>query len=77
MRVLEQDLERCAFGSKERAPKHPTSESLGGVKEALREGGGGDGGGGGGGGSDGERLREREREWEWGMRGVEGKTEEG
>lgn len=59
MRVLEQNLERCAFGSKERAPKHPTSESLGGVKKALREGGGGDGGGGGGG-SDGERERERQ-----------------
>lgn len=77
MRVLEQNLERCAFGSKERAPKHPTSESLGGVKEALREGGGGDGGGGGGG-SDGEREKQRERDREeWGMRGVEGKTKEG
>lgn len=60
MRVLGQDLKRCAFGSKERAPpKHPTSESLGGVKEeASREGGGGDGGGGGGG-TDGEREKER------------------
>lgn len=77
MRVLEQNLERCAFGSKERAPKHPTSESLGGVKEALREGGGGDGGGGGGG-SDGERERQRERDREeWGVRGSKGKRKKG
>lgn len=74
MRVLEQNLERCAFGSKERAPKHPTSKSLGGVKEALREGGGGDGGGGGGG-SDGERERETGRSGVCG--GSKGKRKKG
>lgn len=69
MRVLGQDLERCAFRSKERVQKIQRARKRMGVKGTLREGGGG---GGGEGGVEKERKRVKVCGEEGGTKGKRG-----